>query len=319
MRKNIWLDGMMGLVTGDALGNPVQFMSREEVRRRGTVTTMQAGGVFQTPAGTWTDDSSMALATLDSIREIGMVAPEDIMLGFVNWFCHGEYTPFGKAFDQGIICSQAIQRFEETRDWRSCGSSDEWSNGNGGLMRILPVCLHFIEKRMKGELATDEEAIAGIHDVTSLTHNHLRSRIASGLYFFMACEIVLGDGDLRERLQRGIDNGFTFYSRDISNLTQLAHFGRLRDLKSFRKTEENKIKSTGYVVATLEAAVWCLLNTDSFRDCLIKAVNLGNDADTVGAVAGGLAGLFFGYDQIPEEWLSAIQRRDWIEEMCTLG
>ncbi len=97
------------------------------------------------------------------------------------------------------------------------------------------------------------------------------------------------------------------------------HFGRLRDLKSFRGTEENKIKSTGYVVATLEAAVWCLLNTDSFRDCLIKAVNLGNDADTVGAVAGGLAGLFFGYDQIPEEWLSAIQRRDWIEEMCTLG
>ena len=96
------------------------------------------------------DDSSMALATLDSIREIGMVAPEDIMLGFVNWFCHGEYTPFGKAFDQGIICSQAIQRFEETRDWRSCGSSDEWSNGNGGLMRILPVCLHFIEHRICG-------------------------------------------------------------------------------------------------------------------------------------------------------------------------
>ena len=227
-----------------------------------------------------------------------MVAPEDIMLGFVNWLRHGEYTPFGKAFDQGSICSEAIRCFEKTRDWRHCGSGDEWSNGNGGLMRILPVCLHYIERRMNGETVTDEEAIAGIHDVTALTHSHLRSRIASGLYFFMACEIVLGEGDLRERLQRGIDNGFSFYSRDTGNLTQLAYFGRLRDLNSFMQTHEDQIKSTGYVVATLEAAVWCLLNTDSFRDCLIKAVNLGNDADTVGAVAGGLAGLFFGYDQI---------------------
>ena len=122
--------------------------------------------------------------------------------------------------------------------------------------------------------------------------------------------------NLRERLQRGIDHDFAFYQSDIRNLTELAYYGRLRDLSSFMQTEENKIKSSGYVVDTLEAAVWSLLNTDSLRDCLIKAVNLGDDADTVGAVAGGLAGLYYGYDQIPTDWLAAIQRRDWIEKMC---
>ena len=102
---------MMGLVTGDALGNAIQFMSREEVRERGFVHDMEEGGVYETPAGTWTDDSSMALATLDSIREIGAVVPEDIMLNFVSWECHGEYTPFGEAFDEGNTCTYAIMNF----------------------------------------------------------------------------------------------------------------------------------------------------------------------------------------------------------------
>ena len=101
----------MGLVTGDALGNAIQFMSREEVRERGFVHDMEEGGVYETPAGTWTDDSSMALATLDSIREIGAVVPEDIMLNFVSWECHGEYTPFGEAFDEGNTCTYAIMNF----------------------------------------------------------------------------------------------------------------------------------------------------------------------------------------------------------------
>lgn len=317
MNNNIWLDGMMGLVTGDALGNPVQFMEREEVRSRGNVVSMEAGGAYNTPAGTWTDDSSMALATLDSIREIGTVVPEDIMLGFVKWYCYGEYTPFGEAFDMGNTCSQAIINFTKNADWKTCGLTGEWANGNGALMRILPVCIHFMERRMNGEIVSDEEALTGIHQVTALTHNHLRARIAGGLYFFMAWELKNGGGDLRTRLQRGINKGFAYYRQDVRNLVELSHFTRIHDLRAFIGTQEKDISSSGYVISTLEAAVWSLITTDNFKDCLIKAVNLGDDADTVGAVAGSLAGLYYGYDQIPEGWLQAIQRREWIEDLCT--
>ena len=178
----------------------------------------------------------MALATLDSIREIGEISPEDIMLGFARWYFQGEYTPFGKSFDMGGTCSQAIDNYAKHGDWRTCGMTDEWSNGNGALMRILPVCLHYIELRMNGELISDVKAISGIHDVTALTHNHPRARIASGLYFFMACEAAKGEGDLKTRLQKGIDRGRTYYGRDSRSREELCRFERLFDLQLFTHT-----------------------------------------------------------------------------------
>jgi ADP-ribosylglycohydrolase len=123
---------------------------------------------------------------------------------------------------------------------------------------------------------------------------------------------------LNERLQRGLQKGFAFYEKDIANRPELSYYGRLRDLKAFRDVPEAKIRSTGYVVDSLEAAVWSLVQTDSFMDSLLMAVNLGDDSDTVGAIAGGLAALFYGYDGIPEDWLAVIKRREWIEEMCKM-
>ena len=141
MKKNIWLDGMMGLVVGDALGVPVQFLSRDEIKNRpeGLVTGMEAGGVYNMPEGTWSDDSSMALATLASIIDKKCADPADIMMRFVKWEMNGEYTPFGEAFDQGNTCSSAIYRFAKLPDIKTCGSTGEYANGNGALMRILPV------------------------------------------------------------------------------------------------------------------------------------------------------------------------------------
>ncbi len=310
---NIWLDGMMGLIVGDALGCPVQFMERDEIRDReqGTVTGMESGGVYDMPAGTWTDDSSMALATLDSIRELGEVDLDDIMDSFVSWYEEGEYTPFGEAFDMGNTCSLAIEKYEQEHDPMLCGGISEHSNGNGSLMRIVPACLYAYTKGLP-----DEEAVKVVHEVSGLTHNHLRSKIACGLYYFCVREILDGSGRLAERLQYGFDKGFAYYQNDIGNLTQLSFYGRLRDLEEFAAISENGIKSTGYVVDSLEAAIWSLLRTDSFRDCLLTAVNLGDDSDTIGAIAGGLAGLYYGYEAIPEEWLSVIQRKGWIEELC---
>ena len=311
--RNIRLDGIMGLVVGDALGNPVQFRTREVVRNRpqGPVTGMEAGGAFRTPEGTWTDDSSMALATLDSIRKLGKVDLNDIMDRFVSWYEEGEYTPFGTPFDMGLTCSHAILQYESGFDPMSCGGTSERSNGNGSLMRIMPVCLYVYEKGLP-----DEEAVKTVHEVAGLTHNHLRANMACGLYYFCVREILDGAGSLTERLQGGLDKGFEFYKQNAGNMAQLAYYRRLKDLTAFAAVPEDEIKSSGYVVDSLEAAIWSLIRTDSFKDCLLTAVNLGDDADTAGAIAGGLAGLYYGYGAIPADWLAVIQRREWIEEMC---
>lgn len=313
MERNIWLDGMMGVITGDALGCPVQFMEREEIagRPEEPVKEMEAGGVYNMPKGTWTDDSSMALAALAGIRELGKIDLSDIMTRFAAWYEDGEYTPFGQAFDMGGTCSMAIERFEREHDPFSCGGTSERSNGNGSLMRILPVCLYACAKGL-----SDEEAVKTVHEAGGLTHNHLRAKIACGLYYFCVKAILDESGSLTERLQKGLDEGFAFYERDIANRVQLSYYGRLRDLQEFAAVPEADIKSTGYVVDTLEASVWSLVRTENFRDCLLTAVNLGDDADTVGAIAGGLAGLYYGYDSVPKEWLAEIQRREWIEELC---
>lgn len=313
---NHWLNGIMGVVTGDALGCPVQFQSRETVARN-PVRGMRGYGTFDLPEGTWTDDSSMTLALLDSIREKGMFDYEDIMDRFVKWMYGGEYTPFGESFDIGRGTSQAVSRYTMEKDVRTCGGRSASNNGNGSLMRIMPACLYCAEKCGKG-LLSDVDAVKLIHRVSGLTHNHLRAKIACGLYYFMVCALIGDTGSLIERLENGLERGFRFYEQRESNLTELAYYDRLRDLRVFRETPEEAIRSSGYVVDTIEAAVWSLITTESFEECELKAVNLGEDTDTVGAIAGGLAGLYYGYDAIPWNWRTAIRRREWIEEMCRM-
>jgi tyrosine-protein phosphatase YwqE len=190
-------------------------------------------------------------------------------------------------------------------------------------MRILPACLYYYEVQKKFPADMTADVIDGIDAISGLTHNHLRSKMACGVYYFMVKEI-LDDASceneqrlgLMDILQKGLDGGLRFYGSNIANLTEMAYFGRLFRLAELREAEEETINSSGYVIDSLEAAVWCLITTDTFRDCLLKAVNLGDDTDTVAAIAGGLAGLYYGYENIPEEWLCEIQKRDWIEEMC---
>lgn len=318
--KNIWRNGMMGLVVGDALGVPVQFMERDEIKDRiaGPVTGMEAGGVYKMPKGTWSDDSSMALCTLDSILECGTLDPVEVMLKFVRWEVKGEYTPFGKAFDQGNTCSGAIYDFIQERDVETCGRTGEYANGNGALMRILPVCLYYYDRQSKITADITQEAINGLDVISGLTHNHTRSKMACGLYYFIIKEVLSGleqDADLKQLIQNGLNKGFQFYGSNTENLKEIAFYGRLFNMDELEKVPEAEIVSSGYVVASLEAAIWCLITTDSYRECLLKAVNLGDDTDTIAAIAGGIAGLYYGYDEIPEDWLSYIKRRKWLEDM----
>lgn len=322
MEKNIWLDGIMGLVVGDALGIPVQFLDREEIRNRpnGPVTGMESRGTFRLPAGSWSDDSSMTLATLASIIDNETIDPEDIMKRFVKWEMRGDYTPYGVAFDEGRTCMDAIYDYMDTKDITTCGGTDGHSNGNGSLMRILPACIYYQDKQKKDGMSI-EEAIAGIHTVSGLTHNHLRSKMCCGFYYFIVRSVIDVIGtefrpSLQDSIQEGMDNAFRYYHSDKRNLRELSYLERIFDLSEFKNLPEEKIKSSGYVIDTIEAATWCLVNTSSYEECMLKAVNLGEDTDTIAAVAGGIAGLYYGYRDIPEEWLAEIKKREWIEGLC---
>jgi len=307
VEKDIFLSGMMGLIVGDALGLPAQFLRREEVAQN-PVTGMRAG--YGMPAGSWSDDSSMALCTLTSLITYGY-NPQDIMKRFVAWYDNGEYTPFGKAFDIGMTCEDAICNYEEGEDIYHCGLSGERSNGNGSLMRILPACLYFVIKRTE-----DADAIQKIETISALTHAHKRSKIGCGLYYFMVKEILYGAGDLQKLLQTGLDKGFAFYKKDESSQADLHCYDLLRDLSALSQVDVSNISTSGYVVDSLISSVWGIITTSSYRDALLKLVNLGDDADTVGAIAGGLAGLYYEYEKIPEEWLQAVVKREKLEEIC---
>lgn len=311
--SNIWKDGMLGLIVGDALGVPVEFMSRTELMKN-PVTGMREYGTHHQPMGTWSDDSSMALAELDSIRTVGTIDYTDMMERFSRWCMYGEYTPFGEVFDIGIATSRALMNYAKGIAPLESGGKTEWDNGNGSLMRILPVCLYLFE-RQKKVCTSENESIYMIHAVSALTHAHVRSQMACGIYYFLVKAILEEEGSLEKRLQKGMDRAYQYYRQDLSNHRELENYKRLSDLSEFKETPKEGIKSSGYVVDTLEAAVWCLLHSHSYKETVLMAVNLGEDTDTVGAVTGGLAGLYYKEEGIPKEWLQVLQRRKWIEEV----
>lgn len=324
--KEIIKAGILGTVVGDALGVPVEFSSREE-RKIDPVADMREYGTHSQPKGTWSDDSSMMLATMDSMVVRGGVRYDDIMAKFVMWRKHGDYTPYGNVFDVGITCDRAITNFRYGSDPTECGGTGERDNGNGSLMRIMPIALF---EAMNPDYWNEEMYyynIEEVQDVSRLTHGHPRSQMACVIYASICHELIFRNGrSIEEAVQYAISRTLENYSAaweaqswfdtDFYDEINADKFKRLRNIAEFKNLSVDEIRSSGYVVDTLEAAIWCLLNTKSYKECTLKAVNLGDDTDTVGAVAGGIAGLAFGYDNIPSDWLSVIASKEWIEVLC---
>lgn len=316
--------GMIGLMIGDALGVPVEFMDREQIAGRpgGKVTDMEGDGTFHMPPGTWSDDSSMALATLASIREKNEIDLDDIMNKFVSWVDDGQFTPFGLAFDIGSTCNEAIASYALTKDINNCGVTGEYANGNGALMRILPVCIYWYELQQKRQEDITCDAIESIEKVASLTHNHKRSCIACGIYYFLIKEIADNKRETRNTnlslahlIQQGIDTAFRYYGKDKSYHDELECYDELLDIDVLSEYQEDEISGSGYVVDSLMASVWCLITTNSYRECVLAAVNLGEDTDTTAAIAGGLAGLYYGTDNIPAEWRNMLQGKEILDSI----
>ena len=308
--NNPILNGVMGLVVGDALGVPVEFKDRESLKQD-PVTNMRGYGTYNQPPGTWSDDSSMTLALLDSLKD--GLDYKDIMDKLISWYDKGEYTPYGKMFDIGIATRQALSRYKNGLAALECGGKNEYDNGNGSLMRILPI-LFYLQAKYGNEFLDKDEAFETIHKISALTHAHKRSQIACGIYLSIGSYVMTGMG-LNSAIDSAIYSAIKYYREKEEFKDELKHFNRIQD-KNFKDLSEDTIKSGGYVVDTLEASIWCLLNTDDYISCVLKAVNLGSDTDTTGAVVGGLAGLRYGYESIPKEWLMSIVRREDIEKMC---
>ncbi|CCZ03903.1 putative uncharacterized protein [Eubacterium sp. CAG:603] len=311
--KELYLDGMMGLVIGDALGVPVEFSSRDKMQEH-PVVDMTGYGTYPVPAGSWSDDGSMALASLSALHSDG-INLKKIMDNFVDWEENGKFTPAGEMFDEGVTCSFAIYNYKQFENVATCGQDRENSNGNGSLMRILPVCIYL--KYLQDECGLkDETCLEIVHKMSALTHAHLRSKMSCGIYFYCVRELAKRNKPLEELLQNAVDLSFSFYEQNNDSKKELEHFSRIRNMEELSKIPIEQINSGGYVIESIEAVLWCLLNTSDFKDCVLKAVNLGDDTDTTAAIAGGLAGIYYGYKNIPEHWLEVIIRREWIEDLC---
>lgn len=294
---------VIGHAVGDALGVPVEFASREELDKA-PVTDMEGYGTYLVPAGAWSDDTSMSLCTLDVLCKYGLDY-DRIMINFGKWYYNDEFTPTGEMFDVGNTCSAAIENyFKQKNTYVMCGLKGERDNGNGSLMRIHPVVLYLANKDMP-----IEEKIEIVHTMSALTHAHDRSKIGCGIYAFILWELLQNPSF--EAMKVGLEKAADFYQGQ----PELVHYKRLFE-RMFIITPRNKIKSGGYIVDTLEAAVWCLLTTNRYKDAVLKAVNLGDDTDTVAAVTGGLAGALYGYDAIPKKWCDNLIKREYIENLC---
>ena len=300
---------MIGHAVGDALGVPVEFCSREDLAEI-PVTDMMGYGTYDVPAGAWSDDTSMSLCALAALSHENW-SWKEIMDNFVEWLERGEYTSMGEAFDVGRTCLKSILRYcKGEADALHCGQNGEQANGNGSLMRIHP----FVLWATLTLLNHSEEGywlwMGCIKQASEMTHTHPRSVMACYIYGY--CLSFL----LKEPTRESFVAGIKFAGEDLDYLPEFEHYKRIFD-PDFEKLAVDDIKSTGYVVDTLEAALWCVLTTDSYKACVLKAVNLGEDTDTVAAVAGGLAGALYGYDNIPEEWREKLINCEYIENMCS--
>lgn len=304
--NNLNKDILLGTAIGDALGLPIQFLDREVIAKN-PVTTMVGYGQFDVPAGTWSDDSSLSLCLAESL--CNGYDLNDISNNFIKWMFEGYWTPFNKAFDIGNTTYFAIVNLRNGISPHLAGMDRERDNGNGSLMRILPLVPYILNMK-------EEDRFRIIGEVSSLTHRHPRSILAC----IALCEFAIQYINLQsvEEAYQAMQQIILQLLKKEMFIEEDIPFKRLVGLsyEEFKNIELKDIRSTGYVIDTLEASLWCVFNTTNYKDAVLKAVNLGDDTDTVGAITGGLAGIIYGYDTIPSEWLEVLAKKDDIIELA---
>lgn len=289
--RNRFLGALLGLACGDAVGTTVEF------KRRGSfepVTDMVGGGPFRLNPGEWTDDTSMALCLATSLIEIGNFDPVDQMGRYTRWMRDGYLSSTGECFDIGLTVSRALREYAQTGNPFS-GSTAPDTAGNGCLMRLAPVPMFFFFDR--------EAAITYSAMSSRTTHGAIECVEASRLFGAMLHSALAGMSKSKILLEHGLTE---FSSPTIAALA----------LGDYATKTEIEIRGSGYVVESLEAALWCFHHTDNFRDAILAATNLGHDADTTAAICGQLAGAFYGEEGIPRGWLSKLAKAEEIRNLA---
>jgi len=289
---------LVGLAVGDALGTTLEF------HRPGTfkpIQDMVGGGPFHLKPGEWTDDTSMALCLAESLIDCKGFDPADQMRKYVRWYREGHLSSTGRCFDIGSTVREALHRFEKTGEPYS-GSEDPRSAGNGSIMRLAPVPLFFAED--------PEEAIEMSGDSSRTTHG--AQTTVDACRYLGAIIVGAVHGAEKDELRSELYSPVPGYWKRKPLAPEIEEIAK----GSFKRRNPPEIRGTGYVVQSLEAALWAFCRADSFRDGCLKAVNLGDDADTTGAVYGQLAGAYCGYEEIPDGWMRTLAHGDLIHSIA---
>ncbi len=281
---------LLGLACGDAVGTTVEFSPRGSFA---PVTDMTGDGPFSLQAGQWTDDTSMALCLGESLLARDGFDAKDQMARYLNWWKWGYLSATGECYDIGGTVRNALAKFAQTGE-PICGSTDPNTAGNGSLMRLVPVVL-FAYPNLKGVLTTAVDSSRTTHAApealescalfANLLHNVLAGLDKSALFAQLQCTLL-------EPTLVALASGAFIAKPDI------------------------QIRGNGYCVDSLEAALWCFFNTDSFEAAVLRAANLGDDADTTAAIVGQIAGAFYGVEAIPARWLARLAMREDITQMA---
>lgn len=303
--KDKFRSALWGFIVGDALGVPFEFCTREEMQQN-AATGIVGYGTHGQPPGTWSDDTSMMLCVMENIFEGKKSA--NLAKLFVKWYDEGYHTAHGEVFDIGITTREAIENIKAGVHLSEVGSMDDYSAGNGSLMRSVPYA--FVEDISQSILRSNFEGF--------LTHR--LSICSTSTFLFIKNLRYLAEGlSKEEALQRAggyLRHGWRITDVELSE-DFVKNFRRLFS-KDFHKLPENEIKSGGYVIHSLEAAIWSFMNSSTYEETVLKAVNLGGDTDTIAALSGALAGAYYGIEQIPTHWMEQIARKDELAAQINL-
>ncbi len=300
---NIVRSALLGVAVADAVGVPVEFQSRKKLDAN-PVVDMRAYGTYNQPAGTWSDDSSLTFCLADSLQNGYSLV--EIAENFVAWRDNAFWTARGRVFDIGNITNISIgllkdliahKEYDVLVKLRNYG--DEHSNGNGALMRILPLIFY-----IKGKPISEQFEI--IWQVSALTHGHFRSAIACLIYLRIAEHLInrLPKEKAYKKMQDELVSFFEHNKQfeNENNIFKKIVFNDIRNLQRYQ------ISSGGYVMDSIEASIWCLLRNDNYTSTVLEAINLGRDTDTTAAIVGGLAGILYGTNDIKKDWIKHLAR-----------
>jgi len=304
MKTNAVHSALFGIAIGDALGVPAEFTSRERLKLE-PIKDFIGYKSHNQPPGTFSDDSSLTFCLAESL--CNGYDLNDLGFRFIQWRNERYWAAGGEVFDIGMTTNRAIDRLKRGSRPSLAGDFDEDCNGNGSLMRIMPLLFYIRDLDL-------DKRFEIIKDVSSVTHGHIRSVIACFYYLEFALELLKGN------------NKQTAYANTAGTVSEFLKTKQIvyKEIKLFAPLLEEDISnhkvdaihSGGYVMNTLKASMYCFLTTENYADAVLMAVNLGDDSDTTAAVTGGLAGLYYGFESIPEKWINEIKRSNDIKDLC---